>query len=162
MIVTISQLSKNCYRLQWSIFLATCLVQTLLLGANLYRNTVHMRDHPTIMRLVMPIYLLVHFRVYSTDKLLSNIQTVSNILLKNIPLPSNVFTWYANYYSTTNNKGVRILVALQAKHLKNLPINLELENGRSTPGCLGVQSAIRQSLLRRLVAHWWNKYASYV
>ena len=29
----------------------------------------------------------------------------------------------------------------------------ELENGRSTPGCLTVQSAIQLSLLRRLVAH---------
>ena len=25
-----------------------------------------------------------------------------------------------------------------------------------------VQSAIRPSLVRRLVAHWWNKYASYM
>ena len=31
---------------------------------------------------------------------------------------------------------------------------LKLENERSTPGCLIVQSAIRLSLLRRLFAHW--------
>ena len=36
---------------------------------------------------------------------------------------------------------------------------LKLENGRSTPGCFTAQSAIRPSLLRRLVAPWWNKYA---
>ena len=39
-------------------------------------------------------------------------------------------------------------------------IKIKLENGRSTPGYLTVQSAMRQSLLRRLFAHWWNKYAS--
>ena len=30
----------------------------------------------------------------------------------------------------------------------------KLENGRSTPGCLTVQSAIRPSALRRLFAYW--------
>ena len=31
---------------------------------------------------------------------------------------------------------------------------IQLENGRSTPGCLTVQSAIRPSVLRRLFAYW--------
>ena len=43
---------------------------------------------------------------------------------------------------------------------KTLRTLMKLENGRSTPGCLTVQSAIRPSVLKRLFAYWWNKYAS--
>ena len=46
---------------------------------------------------------------------------------------------------------------LETSHTR---LYIKLKNGRSTPGCLTVQSAIWLSLLRRLSAHWWNKYAS--
>ena len=42
------------------------------------------------------------------------------VVFFNVPLTSNAFTRNANHYSIVDNKGgVGILVALQAKHLKN-------------------------------------------
>ena len=46
------------------------------------------------------------------------IYNVFNIFLT-VPLPSNAFTWEVNFYPINDNKGVGILVPMQAKYLKN-------------------------------------------
>ena len=57
----------------------------------------------------------------STDKLLSNVHSkMFQNSLTNVPLTSNAFTWYDNYYSIADNKRVGILEASQANYFENL------------------------------------------
>ena len=68
-----------------------------------------------------------------------------------------IVTTLSSHY-TVNNGVVSVKNSLAYSYptallINTIPVAI-LENGRSTPGCLTVQSAIRPSVLRRLFAYW--------